>query len=426
MNIFLLAGTHSGCGKTSVMLALLQTLQQQKIKTAAFKTGPDFIDASWHQAVTQSPCYQIDTEMVGLTDSIQQLHKQAAEHDCLLIEGVMGLFDGKTGVGLSGSSLDLARQLAIPVLLVVDAQGMSGSIVPLVQGFCAAAKNRNVNIIGIIANRVGSTYHAELLNSLLQEHQQPPLIAWLDKNAPSLPERHLGLVLPEPDHVPNFLPYFHLIEARWQALGQQQLPDHYPTTSQQRLAGKTIAVSRDAAFCFIYPANIDALRAEGANIVYFSPLANEPLPDCDAVWLVGGYPELYADTLSHSATWTSLRAFIEAEKPVLAECGGMMVLAQTLIDLNGVSWSVSGILPFSVQMQSKLVALGYRNHETLRGHEFHFSERLHDETLKPCFKIARGDQGIRYKNTRASYIHWYFPSDMTTIVQWLSEASRTA
>ncbi|CAG0941312.1 partial Cobyrinate a,c-diamide synthase, partial [Candidatus Brocadiaceae bacterium] len=254
MNIALLAGTQSGCGKTSVMLALLQTLTETGVKVSSFKTGPDFLDPLWHQAVTGKPSYNLDTQMVGLENSLYQLQQHAKNADVALIEGVMGLFDGRSGVGESGSSLDLARQLNAPVWLVVDVSGMAGSIVPLVQGFCAAAQQKNVTISGIIANRVGSSYHAELIAQLLKDHQQPPLIAWLEKNAPELPERHLGLVMPE--SVPNFLPHFHWLDtAAWQEY--QHTPQVNP--HQQRLKNKTIAVARDAAFCFIYPANIDCL-----------------------------------------------------------------------------------------------------------------------------------------------------------------------
>jgi cobyrinic acid a,c-diamide synthase len=422
MNIALLAGTHSGCGKTSVMLALLQAMRQAGLQIASFKTGPDFLDPLWHQAVTGQTSYNVDTQMIGVQDSLQQLAKQADRFDYALIEGVMGLFDGRTGVGEAGSSLDLARVLAVPVLLVVDVSGMSGSIVPLVQGFCMAAQAKGVSITGIVANRVGSAYHAELIRNLLREHQQPPLVAWLEKNAPMLPERHLGLTLPET--VPDFLPFFHLdIESiAWGKLSapqKNQYAESFPTDSLQ---GKTIAIARDAACCFIYPANVDWLQAAGAKLVFFSPLAGEAVPDCDAVWLVGGYPELYAKQLSQSPTWQSLRALIEEETPVLAECGGMMLLGQELIDNDGNAWTMAGILPYSVKMQPRLVSLGYRELASgLRGHEFHYSERYNDESLPGCFELERGDQGVRYKNLRAAYIHWYFPSHPETVAQWFSK-----
>jgi cobyrinic acid a,c-diamide synthase len=421
MNTFLLAGTQSGCGKTSVMLALLQAIQYAGLTVAPFKTGPDFLDPLWHQVVTGRASYNVDTQMIGLENSRYQLQQHARDVDYALIEGVMGLFDGRSGVGEAGSSLDLARKLSVPVLLVVDVRGMSGSVVPLVQGFCSAAQAKGVTIAGIIANRVGSLHHAELIKNLLAEHGQPPLLAWLEKTAPSLPERHLGLVLP--DSVPDFLPFFHLtVDLRdWGGLCASQpcWGSCLTPTYVGLLRGKKIAVSRDAACCFIYPANLDWLRAEGAELQFFSPLAGDCVPlECDAVWLVGGYPELYTETLSQSVTWVSLRDFIESGKPVLAECGGMMILGQELIELDGTVWTMAGILPYSIKMQPRLVSLGYRNVAELRGHEFHYSERIAAEPLPSCFALERGDQGVAYKNLRASYIHWYFPSQPETVANW--------
>jgi cobyrinic acid a,c-diamide synthase len=433
MNIALLAGTHSGCGKTSVTLALLQAIQRAGLSVASFKTGPDFLDPLWHQAVTGKASYNVDTQMVGLADSLRQLHNATADY--ALIEGVMGLFDGRTGVGESGSSLDLARVLGAPVLLVVDVSGMSGSVVPLVQGFCQSAKAKGVTIAGIIANRVGSAYHAELIRNFLAEYEQPPLVAWMEKNAPVLPERHLGLVMPEASDVPDFSAAFHvdldLID--WGELSEpQQLSaserecwgSFLTPTYSGLLQGKRIAIARDAACCFIYPANVDWLRAEGAELVFFSLLAGDAIPDgSDALWLAGGYPELHTEQLSQSATWTSLRAFIEAGNPVLAECGGMMVLGQELIDIDGKAWAMAGILPFSVRMQPRLVSLGYRESASgVRGHEFHYSERFADETLPACFELERGDTGLHYKNLRAAYIHWYFPSNPEAVAQWFLKA----
>lgn len=423
MNIALLAGTHSGCGKTSVMLALLQAMQRAGLSVASFKTGPDFLDPLWHQAVTGRASYNVDTQMVGLADSLRQL--QTATSDYALIEGVMGLFDGRTGVGETGSSLDLARVLGASVLLVVDVSGMSGSVVPLVQGFCQSAKAKGVTIAGIVANRVGSAYHAELIKTFLAEYEQPPLVAWLEKNAPVLPERHLGLVMPEAADVPDFSAAFHVDMDLLTTVFTEFSGDSVsalPVTGL--LKGKQIAIARDAVCCFIYPANLDWLRAEGAELVFFSPLAGEPVPEnSDALWLAGGYPELYAEQLSQSATWTSLQTFIETDKPVLAECGGMMVLGQELVDSEGRAWTMAGILPFSVRMQPRLVSLGYRELASgARGHEFHYSERYNDEALPTCFELERGDNGVTYKNLRAAYIHWYFPSHPETVAQWFLKA----
>ncbi|MFK5951071.1 MAG: cobyrinate a,c-diamide synthase, partial [Methylococcales bacterium] len=188
----------------------------------------------------------------------------------------------------------------------------------------------------------------------------------------------------------------------------------------KRLLGKKIAIAKDAACCFIYPANIDFLIEQGAELEYFSVIAGDAVPDnADAVWLPGGYPELYTEQLSVSASWDSLDTFIQAGHPVLAECGGLMPLGKQLIDSNGVAWSMAGILPYQSKMQKKLVSLGYREDISgIRGHEFHYSTRESEEQFKSCFDCSRGDKGIRYKNLRASYIHWYFASKPEVITSW--------
>ena len=257
MKTALLAGTHSGCGKTTVMLALLQYFQQQHTVTA-FKAGPDFLDPLWHQAVTGKPSYNLDTRMVGVADSRLQLAKQSDSMELVLIEGVMGLFDGRAGVGEDGSAADLARVLDSPVILVVDAGGMSGSTVPLVAGFCNYAENMGVHVAGVIANRVGSEHHAGMLRQLLKEHQQPPLLAWLEKNCPALPERHLGLMRPEETQVPELLPFLQVDDIEiMSAFGEGKHLLTEVVHVKPQLQGTTMSIARDAACCFIYPANLD-------------------------------------------------------------------------------------------------------------------------------------------------------------------------
>jgi len=210
MKIALLAGTQSGCGKTTVMLALLQYLKSQKQSITSFKAGPDFLDPLWHQLITERTSYNLDTRMVGLEQSQQQINKQHQQVELALIEGVMGLFDGRSGVGLDGSSADLAKGLKCPVILVVNAKGMSGSIVPLVSGFCDYAEKMGVTISGVIANRVGSIHHAKLLKDFLIDYKMPPLLAWMEKDAPALAERHLGLIAPDNVGIPDFSACFHV------------------------------------------------------------------------------------------------------------------------------------------------------------------------------------------------------------------------
>jgi cobyrinic acid a,c-diamide synthase len=315
--------------------------------------------------------------------------------------------------------VDLASQLAAPVMLVVDAKGMSGSIVPLVSGFCDFARQCGANIGGVIANRVGSEFHAQLLRDALAEYDLPPLIAWLSKDAPGLEERHLGLKIPDAAVVPDFQDALHVDSTLLEAAFSVYKPVQVDTMVVAGLQDKTIAIAKDQACCFIYPANLDWLTEQGAILAWFSPLAGEAVPAADALWLPGGYPELHAQQLAESASLASIKAFIEAGKPVLAECGGAMLLGHLLIDQQGNSWPMANVLPFSSKMQNKLASLGYRQEASgMRGHEFHFSIRQTDESLTPCFDCQVGDKGVQYKKLRASYIHWYFASAPAVAIEW--------
>ncbi len=422
MKTALLAGTNSDCGKTTLMLTLLQYFQSKNQTINTFKAGCDFIDPMWHQAITSKPSYNLDTRMMSaeLCRSQIQQHNQA---DFALIEGVMGLFDGAKGVGGEGSSVDLARVLDCPVILVVDAKGMAGTIAALVSGFYDFAKQKGVIISGVIANNVGSSYHAELLVEALNNYKLPPLIAWMERANEELPHRHLGLKTPENGNVPNFLSFLHVNESLFiQAFSEITYPKNTGTKQPRLLENAVIAVSKDKACCFIYPANLDWLKEEGAIVSFFSPIAGDPIPEnATAVWLTGGYPELFAEQLSQSKTWESLKGFIAANKPVLAECGGAMILGKELVDSEGRHWEMANVLPYVSVMQTKLAALGYREEKSgLRGHEFHYSKRQNDENLTPCFELEKGDAGIRYQNVRASYVHWFFATAPETAVTLLT------
>ncbi|MDQ6991505.1 MAG: cobyrinate a,c-diamide synthase [Mariprofundaceae bacterium] len=444
-----IAGTQSGCGKTTVTLALMQYLRAQGKIVAPFKAGPDFLDPMWHQAVCQRTSYHLDTRMMGKRMSIQCFREKSYDSDVSVIEGVMGLFDGVKGVGGEGSSAHLAKTLAVPVILVVSAKGMSGSIVPLVEGFVARAKNMDVTICGIIPNHVGSENHAKILRELLTDFELPPLLAWMGKDAPPLPERHLGLKMPSEQDLPDFSDAFHVekdfltIETQRQRehkdSDKAQHQEHQRHTTKQtsqntltplypcdKLLNDTIiAVAKDAAFCFIYPENLEWLNQHGAEVQMFSPLAGEPVPHAsDALWLPGGYPELHLETLSNSKSLASMVNFIEAGKPVLAECGGMMVLGEHIVTTKPQSHeekkhAMAGILPCDFIMQDKLAGLGYREDASgVRGHEFHHSKRSNHADFMPAFDVKRGDAGIRYKHVRASYIHWYFASQSEAVAAW--------
>ena len=423
MRSFLLAGTQSGCGKTSVTLALLQYLKHEKNEVACFKAGPDFLDPLWHQAIKGKVSLNLDTRMIGEAES-RTLFTQSTSASYALVEGVMGMFDGRSGVGESGSSAHLAKTLAIPVVLIVDAKGMAGSIVPLVSGFVQQADKMGVTISAVIANRVGSEHHASLLKDFLTDFDLPPLVAWMSKQAPILPERHLGLVRPDESEIPDFLPALHVEkEVLASVWGDVDSASPSENSASDRLKGQKIAIAYDDASCFCYQENMNWLESEGAEIVFFSPLAGELIADdVTALWLPGGYPELYAESLSNSKSLESIQQFVEQGKPVLAECGGLMLLGASLQDKAGTVWPMANILPFTTRMQDKLASLGYREDASgVRGHEFHHSVRENmTDDMEVAFSLERGDKGIQYNGLRASYVHWYFASAPEVVATWFN------
>lgn len=407
-------------------MALMAQLVRRSVPIAPFKAGPDYLDPAWHREISQRPSYNLDTFMVG-PEGCKTLFKEKRGNALAVVEGVMGLYDGRAGVGGPGSTADLACVLDLPVLLVVNVRGMAGSLIPLVQGFVQAA--HGFTIAGILANHVGSPRHARQLSELLAGHGLPPLMGWMGReNDLLLQERHLGLTLPDETSPPPWNRLAEALHLDWDLFCQffQPLPpeggDFAPIAPM--LSGKHIAVARDAAFNFIYPANLECLESMGGKIHFFSPLLGEILPPhCNAVWLAGGYPEIHAEKLSGSPTLASLKEFGERGGAILAECGGMMALGTHLVDLNGKTWPMAGLLPVGTIMTPKLAGLGYRAELSgARGHEFHHSVR---ETcqLPPAFTPDRGDPGIQWRNVRASYIHWYFPSAPPVIAFWLGFAS---
>lgn len=412
--VLLVSAVASGQGKTTVTAALARKLVRQGSRVRVFKTGPDFLDPMLLERASGAPVHSLDLWMVGLESCRSQLAQAAREADVILIEGVMGLYDGMP------SSADLARAFGVPVLAVIDAAAMAQTAGALVLGLRDYGP---VNLAGVIANRVGSTSHANMVAASLRD---VPLLATLPRQAHALPERHLGLVQPaEVNDLESLLDMLAeqlvLDEAVWSRLHPIRL-NHSASAMQisPALAGTTIAIARDAAFGFLYPANLDCLRALGAQLSFFSPLNNEPVPqNADGVYLPGGYPELHAAQLSQASTWQeSMRQAHAQDIPIWAECGGMMAIADTLTDQAGHAWPMAGVLSGSVTMQPRLAGLGAQAmilpQGELRGHTFHYS---HMETgVAPTAFTTKHPSGSPgeaiYQNgsLRASYFHAYFPS----------------
>jgi len=411
--IVLVAAVSSGQGKTTVTAALARALVQRGQRVRVFKCGPDFLDPMLLEVASGAPVGTLDMWMVGEAACRQQLRDAALVADVILVEGVMGLYDG------TPSSADLARALGIPVLAVIDASAMAQTAGAIVLGLRDYGP---VELAGVIANRVASPGHAAMVAASLRG---VPLFGTLPRQATKLPERHLGLVqAAEIDGIELLLDtlaqQLDFDTAAWDNLRTTHIDAVPSSPIAPLLAGKTVAIARDAAFAFIYPANLQVLASLGATVAWFSPLAGDAVPaHADAIWLPGGYPELHAETLASMPAWqASLRAAHAAGMPIVAECGGMMALADTLTDLSGATWPMAGLLPGQVAMQTRLAGLGPQKLETdhgqLRGHTFHYSKL---ETNVPAsahtVKNPSGVQGeavYRAGSLTASYFHAWFPS----------------
>lgn len=408
----LVTAPASGQGKTTVTAALARLHARQGRRVTVFKCGPDFLDPQIHAFASGRPCQNLDLGMCGEADARWRLARAAAESDLILVEGVMGLFDGQP------SAADIAERFAIPVLALIDAGSMAQTFGAVAHGL--ATYRPGLPFAGVLANRVASVRHAEMLKESLA-----PGVGWfgaLPKSGDSLPERHLGLLqAAEIDDLENRLD--RLADALADsATVDLPAPVNFteapPPTLPPQLAGRRIAIARDAAYGFIYPANLETLQGLGAELRFFSPVAGDPLPECDAVWLPGGYPELHAGTLSANAgLWQALHAHVDAGKPLLAECGGMMSLFEEVVDKAGQVHRFAGLLPGRAVMQARLAALGTQFAELpegrLAGHTFHYSKS--ETQLSPLCRAvtAEGREGeaiYRQQRLTASYVHFYFAS----------------
>lgn len=419
----LIAAPASGQGKTSIVAGLARLHARQGRRVRVFKCGPDFLDPQIHAAASGQPCENLDLWMCGENDAAWRLARAAQTADLVLVEGVMGLFDG------APSAADIARRFQLPVLAVIDAGSMAQTFGAVACGL--AGYQPDLSFHGVLANNVAGPGHATMLRDSLRPGQHWRGAIPRDAAA-ALPERHLGLhQAAEIDDLMRRLDRMadHLAQTPLARLDELMSCDPTeaaavaPPPTSPLLAGQTIAIARDAAFGFIYPANLELLAQLGARLAFFSPLAGDALPACDAIWLPGGYPELHAATLaSRRELFTQLRQHVQAGKPLLAECGGMMSLFDTLRDGAGAAHPMAGLLPGQVTMQPHLTALGGQEvtlpEGALRGHTFHFSKA--DTALPPLTRArrqhalagnAQGEAIYRRGRLTASYVHFYFPSN---------------
>jgi len=417
-----IAGTHSGCGKTTVASGIMAALTARGMNVQPFKVGPDFIDPSHHTKICGRISRNLDPFMMGEDGCIDTFSRATADADIAIIEGVMGLFDGIDGTDIA-STAHVARILKAPVVLVVDARGMSRSVHALIQGYCGY--DPDLIIPGVIINRTGSPRH----RAMIEYGLSVPAFGYVPRNEDIvIGSRHLGLKMAhESDTLGNAgnmieesINLDALIAAACQA------PALAPLTPDDKAMNKkrySVGIAFDPAFCFYYQDNLDLLGRYGAEPVFFSPL-HDRLPEVDAVYLGGGYPELYLAALESSGCTCDLHRAADDGMPVYAECGGLMYLADEIHAGN--TYRMCGILPSTAEMTQKIQALGYvrgtgtgnfpfmPRSSVITGHEFHYSRLDPDPDARYAVSLSRGKgivagkDGLFSHNTLGCYTHAYF------------------
>jgi cobyrinic acid a,c-diamide synthase len=429
------SGTASGVGKTTVTVALIRALRARGLSVAAFKCGPDYLDPTYHARAAESACHNLDGWMMGRAAVHETFARGARGADVALIEGVMGLFDGASPTGEAGSTAEIAKWLGAPVVLVCDASGMARSIAALAGGF--AGFDSALRVGAVIANRVGSRRHLELLREALRE---PPIVGGFTEEALlAFPERHLGLTTAARETVPEqLLASWGERAAEWVDLdalvslarSAPALPEPAGPAPARSPVRCRIGIAHDAAFHFYYDDNLRRLEALGAELVRFSPIRDRKLPAVDGLYLGGGYPELHAAELAaNGSLLRDIATFSAAGGPIYAECGGLMLLCERIRCLDGGSHAMAGILPAEAVMRDRLQALGYVDVETraatplgpagvhFRGHQFRYSELRLLAELERAYDVRRSrngertEEGFCVKNTLASYVHAHWGSN---------------
>jgi cobyrinic acid a,c-diamide synthase len=423
----------SGSGKTTVSLGLMAALKRRGLIVAPFKVGPDFIDPGHHSRITGRLSRNLDGWMLPAEMNRQCFSRSAAGADVAVVEGVMGLYDGYDGKSGAGSTAQMARLLNLPVILVVDAASMARSAAALVQGF--ENFDRELQFAGVIFNNLGSDGHFKYLNEALAGNVRMPCLGGILRDSRvTIPERHLGLVTEDEytlsdrrigqlaDLIDRHVDVDRLLD---------RLEDFEPGNDSTRIECSRedcvkIGVARDQAFCFYYQDNFDLLVDAGAVMVPFSPIADRRLPpELDGLYLGGGYPELFAEALCKNRIMLEqIGQKSRQGLPIYAECGGFMYLCESLTDLNGHTFPMTGCFPVHAKMSSNLEALGYREitlaRDTvlgkkglvIRGHEFHYATttgRREDE-MKTVYAVSNGSSGYQVNNTLGSYHHLHFGS----------------
>lgn len=454
LHAFILAGTGSGCGKTTVTLGLLSLLKRRGMRVQPCKVGPDYLDTGWHTAVCGSASRNLDSFMLPepVLNALFCEHMQQA--DVAVIEGVMGLYDGYGTDPNYCSTAAMAKQLGCPVILLVDGKAVSTSIAATVMGF--QHFDPDLNIAGVIVNRVNSETHYQLLKTAIERYCSLPVLGYVPGvEGVALPERHLGLITAR-ESVVNQQPWQDFADTLERTLDIDALLSLSQLTAlpagewpalpdPQAGKGLTVAIADDEAFNFYYPDNIKLLERTGVTMTRFSPLHDSTLPECQMIWLGGGYPELHAAALAaNTPMLAQMRAAHQRGVAIYAECGGLMYLGSTLEDASGEIHRMVDVIPGHSKMGKRLTRFGYCEAqareqtllaaagEVLRGHEFHYSDFLPENpAVMACRKVRDGKTlqewsgGWQVGNTFASYLHVHFAQRPAMLNHWLA-AGRAA
>ncbi|EGW36906.1 cobyrinate a,c-diamide synthase [Desulfosporosinus sp. OT] len=461
------AGTHSGVGKTTLATGLMAALKKRERPIQGYKVGPDYIDPSYHAAATGAASRNLDRWLLG--EHLPAVFAQSSKERWAVIEGVMGLFDGMSGTAGFGSSADVAKLLQAPVILIIDASSMSRSVAALVHGF--NTYDPELNLQGVILNRVKSTAQEKILREALSDLKIPVLGVFPKEVALQLPERHLGLVpVGEGGPLGGFIDTLSQLITDHIDLEQVEsimlnAPDLQESTFlEAKTSTRSVPSSEinpsifakplnhetfrlglafDEAFLFYYQDALDLAERLNFIIVPFSPLHDRALPqDLDGIFLGGGFPELHIQPLSENLSFlNSLRAYAASGKPIYAECGGYMYLGQSITDFEGRELKLAGLIPMKAEMTKRLQGIGYRRGvfrednflgprgTTVQGHEFHYSRVTYEQEYPAAYELFKGDRSDRMEgyardNIVASYLHLHFSGHRELLEHWFKSRSQ--
>ena len=443
-----IAGTQSGVGKTTIVSALLMSLRKRGLAVQAYKVGPDYIDPGYHALASGRPCHNLDSYLMPQDRLLEMFAATSRDMDMAVVEGVMGLFDG--GRGGVASTAAIARMLKAPVVLVVNARSAGESVAATVLGF--RQYDPEVLLSGVILNQIGSDSHRQIITEALEKIGVRVFGVIRRSESLKVPERHLGLLPVTENDAEQVLDIIHrsiagqidldaLVELAQSAPGME-IPSSPVLPLQRRTR---IGVARDEAFSFYYPQSLRILEEMGAELVDFSPLRDETIPDVEGLLFGGGFPEMFLEELAANRSMlASIRNAFLSEMPILGECGGYMYLCRQVVSFSGDRYQMADLIPESCQMERSLQTVGYVEAkaltdnllclagESLRGHEFHFSSMLEEQESvekKRAFLITKNRTGAEHsggyaeKNLLASYLHMHFAGNTSAAMRFVDKCA---